>query len=493
VRAGEYEAMVRAARERVTIAGDAVARFRTRHEQILAAVAKAGVADLGERIARLEEDLAQAREQEKEAIGEASGARARVEQRERDERAARDRLNATVEDVGARRATLTPLVDPRYRGDLEDYTFRVMRGHQIRGENIGELIAEAERARARAFQWLDSSDGIRNERLWQKYAFRLYEAAREVRDQSGRPVEDVFEQRETEVRELQTTLDERTRDLLERVVMAGLVRRLQGQVRDLHDTIRGINTLASDLRFGTSRFQFSLRRRPEFQRLLDLLREQSVLQPGLREELRDFFQARLDELRHARQGEVPEVLDYRRWFEYVLQVQSRADGTSRELSRQRLRFGSTGEQAVPTYLLVLAVASLLYDRIGARLRLLLLDEAFLGIDAGRREVLMQFADRVGVDLIVATPELDGVTPALAASSTLLLEKSVEHDVYVSDYHWERPGAQPGLFDGSSEPDDAALVLGAAPAVDAGGDTSTGAPVASALDGSDGDATGPGCS
>ena len=179
------------------------------------------------------------------------------------------------------------------------------------------------------------------------------------------------------MRSLQEALDERTRDLLERVVMAGLVRRLQGQVRELRDTIEGVNRLAADLRFGTSRFQFSLRQRSEFQRLLDLLREQSVLQPALREELRDFFQARLDELRQAREGEVPEILDYRRWFEYVLQVQSRADGTAQDLPRQRLRFGSTGEQAVPTYLLVIAVASLLYDRTEARLRPLLLDEAFL--------------------------------------------------------------------------------------------------------------------
>ena len=150
-------------------------------------------------------------------------------------------------------------------------------------------------------------------------------------------------------------------------------------------------------------------------------------------------------------------------FEYVLQVQSRGDGAAQDLSRQRLRFGSTGEQAVPTYLLVIAVASLLYDRTDARLRLLLLDEAFLGIDAGRREVLLQFADRAGVDLVVATPELDGVTPALAASSTLFIEKTPEQDVFVSDYHWQRPRAQPALFDRPTEPSEAELLLSAAPA------------------------------
>jgi len=459
-RVREREAAERAAGERVTRVGETFSKFKTRHEEIVAAVASAGVLDLRDRITRMEGELDQAREEEKKAIDKASRARTEADERDRDEKAADDARKAAAEQVQAKLATLQPLVDPRHRGEIEDYVFRRMRGSQIRIENVAESVAEADRARARAFQWLDSSDGIRSERLWQKYAFRLIEADRQIRDQAGRPVEEVFEQRETEVQALQKALDDRTRDLLERVVMAGLVRRLQGQVRELNDTIQGINRLAADLRFGTSRFQFSLRKRPEFQRLLDLLREQAVLQPALREELRDFFQARLDDLRQAREGEVPEILDYRRWFEYLLQVQSRTDGTAQDLPRQRLRFGSTGEQAVPTYLLVLAVASLLYDRTDARLRLLLLDEAFLGIDAGRREVLMQFADRAGVDLIVATPELDGVTPALAASSTLFVEKTAEQDVFVSDYHWERPGVQPGLFDRPAEPNEADLVLGA---------------------------------
>lgn len=460
VRVSEREAAERRAQERAQDAAQRVAKLQARHAELAAAVTDAGVADVRDRIDRTEADLDRARETEKIAIGRAGAAREEAEQRARDEDAARTELNAAADQARVRREALLPLVEPRHRADLEDYVFRIMRGQQILSENVPALVQEASNAQARAFQWLDSSDGVRNERLWQKYAFRIEEAVHQIRDQSGRPVEQVYEERDAEVHSLQQALDERTRDLLERVVMAGLIRRLQGQVRELRETIQGINRLAADLRFGTSRFQFSLRQRPEFQRLLDLLREQSVLQPTLREELRDFFQARLDDLRQAREGDVPEILDYRRWFEYVLQVQSRSDGSAQDLPRQRLRFGSTGEQAVPTYLLVIAVASLLYDRTDARLRLLLLDEAFLGIDAGRREVLMQFADRVGVDLIVATPELDGVTPALAASSTLFIEKTPEQDVFVSDYHWERPAAQVGLFERPAKPDDADLVLGA---------------------------------
>lgn len=457
----EREAAAQPAVERASRTARHLERRRARLATIVAAVTHAGGAGLRERIDRVGEGLARARTAEKAAIAEAAEARAAAERCAAAATEAEQLLDAAATGVQERRDALLPLVPERYRGDLDDYAFRIMRGHQIVASNVPALVTEASNARARAFQWLESSDGLRHERLWQKFGFRLLEEPREVRDQGGRPVEEIYAGRQVEVRALQAALDEKTRDLLERVVMAGLVRRLQGQVRELRETIQGINRLIGDLRFGASRFQFSLRQRPEMQRLLELLREQSVLQPALQEELRDFFQARLDDLRQTPTGEVPEVLDYRRWFEYVLQVQSRGAGAAaQDLSRNRLRFGSTGEQAVPNYLLVLAVASLLYDRTEARLRLLLLDEAFLGIDAGRREVLLQFADRAGVDLIVATPELDGLTPALAASSTLFIEKTPEQDVFVSDFHWERPGAQQGLFErGEAEPAESAMVLG----------------------------------
>jgi hypothetical protein len=75
---------------------------------------------------------------------------------------------------------------------------------------------------------------------------------------------------------------------------------------------------------------------------------------------------------------------------------------------------------------------------------------------------MQFADRARVDLIVATPELDGVTPALASSSTLFIEKTPEQDVYVSDYQWQRPGLQADLFSEPVKPGEMDLVLGVRP-------------------------------
>lgn len=439
-----------------------VDRCRDRYAELSAAVAAQGLAGLRQRAEELEKELEIARREKEEALKSLERRRANVEENDKRLTGARSGLDAAEGQAERRRETLRSLIEPAHRTDVDDYVFRIMRGSQINPVNIPQLVQDAHNARTKAFTIIQSSDGINNERIYHRYGFRLDEENREVRDHSGRPVEEAYGARDAEVRSLHEALDEKTQDLLERVVMAGLVRRLQGQVRDLEETIRGINRLAADLAFGQSRFQFSLKKRPEYSRLLELLREESILQPAVREELRDFFQARLDEFKRSREGDVPEVLDYRRWFEYVLLVSSRRDGEAAELPRQRLRFGSGGEQAVPTYLLVIAVASLLFNRTGARLRLLLLDEAFLGIDAGRREVLLQFADRAAVDFIVATPELDGVTPALQASSTLLIEKTPEQDVFVSDFHWQRPESQASLFEKQPDVRPEDLVIGIRP-------------------------------
>lgn len=464
--AAKSVAAVEASLTSATVAAEAaearVGLCRDRQADLSAAVAAQGLAQLRQRAAELEKELDSARLEKEEVLKGLERRRAAVEEKEKRLAGVRSRREAAESEAERRKEALRNLIEPAHRADVDDYVFRLMRGSQIQPANIKDLVLSAHNARTKAFSVILSSDGIRNERIYHRYGFRLDEEHREVRDPSGRPVEEAYGVREEEVRSLQTALDDKTRDLLERVVMAGLVRRLQGQVRDLEETIRGINRLAADLSFGQSRFQFSLKKRTEYRRLLELLQEESILQPAVREELRDFFQARLDEFKRSREGDVPEVLDYRRWFEYVLLVSSRRDGEASELPRQRLRFGSGGEQAVPTYLLVIAVASLLFNRTGARLRLLLLDEAFLGIDAGRREVLLQFADRAGVDFIVATPELDGVTPALQASSTLFIEKTPEQDVFVSDFHWQRPEVQASLFEKQPDVRPEDLVIGFPP-------------------------------
>jgi hypothetical protein len=96
---------------------------------------------------------------------------------------------------------------------------------------------------------------------------------------------------------------------------------------------------------------------------------------------------------------------------------------------------------------VLALAKLMFDGAGAAVRPLLFDEAFYGIDAGRRDQLLRLATELGLQLFVASPDQDGVTAAVRAATTLFVVKDGNGDVHLAPYHyWSRGRDQPGLFD-----------------------------------------------
>ncbi len=118
------------------------------------------------------------------------------------------------------------------------------------------------------------------------------------------------------------------------------------------------------------------------------------------------------------------------------------------MDRTTKSIGSGGEQAVPNYLLILTIAHFLYRGKKVRLRTLLFDEAFYGIDAGRRDQLLGFATDLGLQLFVASPDQDGVRREINHSTTLFVVKDKDFNIHLRDFHWENPEIikQPGLFD-----------------------------------------------
>jgi len=139
-------------------------------------------------------------------------------------------------------------------------------------------------------------------------------------------------------------------------------------------------------------------------------------------------------------NQVPEVLDYRNWYHYDMRVHT-LDKAGVLMDRRTKSVGSGGEQAVPNYLLILTVAHFLFAGSNVRLRLLLFDEAFYGIDAGRRDQILGFATDLGLQLFVASPDQDGVKQEVAYSTTLLVVKDEEYDVHLYPYHWANPEAE----------------------------------------------------
>lgn len=201
------------------------------------------------------------------------------------------------------------------------------------------------------------------------------------------------------------------------------------------------------IRFGRSEYQFRATPRADRRELVDVVRRISVLDADSRDEFRAWIEDRRDELRTLDDDEVPDILDYRSWYDFRLLLKTEGlDGV--DLTERSVRaLGSGGEQGVPNYLLVLALGALMFDSGGCRLRPLLFDEAFYGIDAGRRDQLLRFATELGLQLLVASPDQDGVTPSARIATTLFVVKDAHGDVHLAPYHyWHKdPAPQGDLF------------------------------------------------
>ncbi|MDP2106769.1 MAG: SbcC/MukB-like Walker B domain-containing protein, partial [Desulfobulbaceae bacterium] len=153
--------------------------------------------------------------------------------------------------------------------------------------------------------------------------------------------------------------------------------------------------------------------------------------------LRHFFEDHRQEIINTEVGNIPEELDYRNWYRYEMEVTATGDHGV-VMDRRNKSIGSGGEQAVPNYLLVLTIAHFLYHGKKVKLHTLLFDEAFYGIDAGRRDQLLGFATDLGLQLFVASPDQDGVRREISYSTTILVKKDTNFDIHLYPYHWQNP-------------------------------------------------------
>ena len=420
-----------------------------------------GLGNLARRVEEVEQSIRSLREALKGLV-ERQGARREAARaaREAFERASETEAASAVPFARARQSLLS-LVPAEARGELDDWVLRVKRGRLVKPENYASNREDHGRRIAALVERVSHAEGVRHRHLWQKYAFVYDEGGNRLTDSTGKDVAEVTGALERQVDELSGVLRGRNEELLERVVLEELVGTLRSELRNLQDTVRDVNALMGDLTFGNSRYRVDAKLRSDFKRLQELLERSSALGAASKDALREHFSSRLDEFTAAADGELPESLDYRRWYEFNLRV-STLDSDGVVLSQDRLRQGSGGEQAVPSYLLLFCLTKLLYDGFGGGARFLLLDEAFYGIDAGRRDALLRFARRAGIELIVATPEMDGVTEALASSTTILIEKTPANDVFLTDVRYR--STRESLFD-APEPEAASFVIGVPAAAD----------------------------
>jgi DNA repair exonuclease SbcCD ATPase subunit len=267
------------------------------------------------------------------------------------------------------------------------------------------------------------------------FAFIYEEEANELTDRRARKLAEVLAGTAQELQEQETLINERTVTLFRQLIMHNLVEAMQFRVRRLNEMTRRIARLLKNRTFGSNRYAFTAVPQEQYRKIHDLVLDYSTLDPAIAEaDLRHFIEDHAQEIMNTEVGEIPAILDYRNWFRYELKVMTEKEGGI-VMDRRVKSVGSGGEQAVPNYLLILTIAHFLYDDEEIHLPVLLFDEAFYGIDAGRRDQLLSFTSDLGLQIFVASPDQDGVKREIPHSTSVLVVKDAQYNVHLYDYHW----------------------------------------------------------
>ena len=285
------------------------------------------------------------------------------------------------------------------------------------------------------------------------YAFSFDRTANKITDRRGSSLADVLADEKRRLDELRGVLDQNSREVFERIFMGEVMRRLYLDLLRITDLTGRIQRKLAGRRFGLNRYAFAITPVAEYEHFVALVRKGYALDSGGdKDELREYLAQHREEILNAEIDSIPDIFDYRRWFRFELKVVTENE-EGRVIDRKVKSMGSGGEQAVPNYLLILTVAEFLYhggtESDLPKFAPILFDEAFYGIDAARRDQLLAFADDLGLQLFVSSPDQDGVKREIRHSVSLIVVKDENLDVHLHPVEWRNTPTQVDLLGGGS--------------------------------------------
>lgn len=398
-----------------------------------------GLAELEQQIERLTKKLERAGDQLNAVAQEIGACQARETQMaEKLDQLAyrRDRQQALLAERADALQLLCPQVD-----DLAYYVLRTKGGAQFRSRESIENAAQV--AAGNANQRVGTLvTRLKDPVMASSFAFYYEQAANKLTDRRGRNLAEALAAQQQTIHEQEQVVNDKTISLFKEIIHNELVRVLREQVYQLEEMMKRINRILGERTFGRTRYRFNCKVVDGCRELVETIRRLSAFDEQAQQRLQEFFEDHQDAIVNTEPGAVPDLLDYRNWYRFEMKVSTQRDqepGAELTMDRSVKAVGSGGEQAVPNYLLVLTIAYFLYrgsHQKRMRLMPLLFDEAFYGIDAQRRDQLLAFADDLGLQLMVASPDQDGVKQEIAHSKTLLILKDQDYDVHILEFAWE---------------------------------------------------------
>ncbi len=181
-----------------------------------------------------------------------------------------------------------------------------------------------------------------------------------------------------------------------------------------------------------------------------LLGVSSTWSPQERQALGDFLQEQIRRVRETQitgtwQEQLMTALDYRQWHQF--HVERKQEGDWQRLNRRTHGTGSGGEKALALTIPQFAAAAAYYGSAGKLApRLILLDEAFVGIDADMRSKCMGMLHEFDLDFVMTSEREWGCYPTIPGLAIYQLSARAGIDaVWASRWVWngrERVQAEP---------------------------------------------------
>jgi energy-coupling factor transporter ATP-binding protein EcfA2 len=332
---------------------------------------------------------------------------------------------------------------------VEYYVLRTCSGNQFTSiENVTSASDRVKRDEAEEIGGLRHN--LHHPTYGALYSFVYDDSINLLIDRYSKEISDVVTEGQRQIVEQNEIISEHTRELIRDIIMGDLFTELRSSVSKLRSMVKKINHLLNRRVFGSNRYRFRIDPERNYRGLLEVIEKYNPHDPSAQDELKTFLDIHKDEIMTTEVNDIPAALDYRNWFRYELDMISETDNGVVAMDRKTKGLGSGGEQAVPNYLLILTVSHFLYDgNNDLRHRALLFDEAFYGIDAGRRDQLLGFASDIGLQLFVASPDLDGVKKEIPCSTTLLVVKDESCDIHLYPYDFNNLN-QLSLFEGTPD-------------------------------------------
>ncbi len=268
------------------------------------------------------------------------------------------------------------------------------------------------------------------------------------RDGGTEPVRVMLDRLAEEIDAHERLLSEEEQRTFEEFLFNGLAAHLRERilyahqlVAQINDAIRGCRTssgISVDLVWRTNREHDD----PLLARALKLLRvAPQALGEGQRGELVQFFRDRVEAGRATTEDgtvteHLVEALDYRRWHSFT--VMQQRDGRRVPLTKSSHQAGSGGEKSAALHLPLFAAASALMASAAAHApRIIMLDEAFAGIDGTMRRQLLGLIDLFDLDFLLTSHELWCCEPELRRLSIYNLHRQPGlHGVAAAQFLWD---------------------------------------------------------